>query len=82
MSQHSNVIVYTGTHCHYCAQLKSYLKDQKIDFEEKNIEENDNYAEELWNMGMRSVPVTVIGETKILGFNPTRVEKTLAKVHN
>jgi glutaredoxin-like protein NrdH len=66
----SNVIVYSGTNCPYCAQLKKYLNEQNIAFEERNVE--------LHNLGMSSIPVTVIGENTILGLNPTRIKKALA----
>lgn len=78
MTNHAPVIVYTSTTCHYCSQLKKYLKEQNVAYEERNIDLNDNYAEELWNTGMRSVPVTVIGDTKILGFNQIQLNKALA----
>ncbi|MEK3719438.1 MULTISPECIES: glutaredoxin family protein [Paenibacillus] len=74
----ANVIVYTGNHCPYCNQLKKYLNEQNIAFEERNVETNDQYADELQNMGMSSIPVTVIGEHTILGMNTTRIKKALA----
>lgn len=82
MPQPAEVIVYSSTHCQYCARLKSYLQDQNIAYEERNVDTNDEYAEELWNTGMRSVPVTIIGETKILGFNPAQMQKALAQQQN
>lgn len=78
MSNTSNVIVYSSANCPYCTQLKNYLKDQQIDFEERNISLNDEYAEELQSMGISSVPLTVIGEHKILGMNITRLKQALA----
>ncbi|SFL94812.1 Glutaredoxin [Paenibacillus sp. 1_12] len=74
----ANVIVYTGNHCPYCTQLKKYLTEQNVVFEERNVETNDQYADELQNMGMSSIPVTVIGEHRILGMNTTRIKKALA----
>lgn len=74
----SQAIVYSSTNCHYCAQLKQYLKDQGIAYEERNIDTNEAYAQELRELGMMSVPVTVIGETTILGLNPSRIKKALA----
>lgn len=78
MTNHTPVIVYTSTTCHYCAQLKKYLKERNVPFEERNIDQNEQFAEELWNTGMRSVPVTVIGDAKILGFNQIQLNKALA----
>lgn len=73
-----NVIVYSSTHCGYCKQLKKYFTEQNIAFEERNIDEKEQYADELRGMGMNSVPVTVIGEERILGMNLTKIKKALA----
>ncbi|MBB3111283.1 glutaredoxin [Paenibacillus phyllosphaerae] len=74
----ANAIIYTSTHCNYCKNVKQFLTDKGVAFEERNIDQNEAYAEELWNTGMRSVPVTVIGESKILGFNQTQLNKAIA----
>jgi glutaredoxin len=72
-------IVYSSTNCHYCAQLKQYLQDQGVTYEERNIDTSEEYAKQLSNLGMMSVPVTVIGEMTILGLNPSRIKKALAR---
>ncbi|MGZ0052414.1 glutaredoxin family protein [Brevibacillus gelatini] len=71
-------IVYSSTNCGFCKQLKTYLAEQNISFEERNIDEKEEYAQELSRLGVMSVPLTVIGEKKILGFNPNRIKKVLA----
>ncbi|MDD9266150.1 glutaredoxin family protein [Paenibacillus sp. GCM10023248] len=76
----SNVIVYSSTNCPYCQQLKKYLTDQQVAYEERNIDLNDQYGQELHDMGLMSLPVTVIGEHKILGLNVTKLKKALAEV--
>lgn len=76
----SNVIVYSKNNCPYCVQLKKYLNEQNVAFEERNIEENDAFGEELQSLGIMSLPLTVIGEHKILGMNVTRLKKALAEV--
>ncbi|WP_248930710.1 glutaredoxin family protein [Paenibacillus hamazuiensis] len=81
MSVNSCVTVYSGTDCIYCAQLKEYLNQQNIVFVEKNIDLNEQYAAELKEMGMATVPLTVIGDKKILGLNPTRIKKALAELN-
>ncbi|MFL1673710.1 glutaredoxin family protein [Paenibacillus dendritiformis] len=72
------VIVYTSTYCQYCSQVKKFLGERNVEFEERNIDKDEKYGEELWNTGMRSVPVTLIGETKILGFNQIQLNQALA----
>ncbi|MBQ4901127.1 glutaredoxin family protein [Paenibacillus sp. Marseille-P2973] len=73
-----NVIVYTSTNCPHCRQVKSFLGEKGVAFEERNIEQNEEYAQQVWDMGMRAVPVTLIGEHRILGMNKTQFEKALA----
>ncbi|WGV61439.1 glutaredoxin family protein [Brevibacillus brevis] len=74
----AQAIVYSSTHCNFCQQLKSYLTEQNISFEERNIDEKEEYFQELSRLGVMSVPLTVIGEKQVLGFNPTRIKKALA----
>lgn len=79
MSEGNKAIVYTSTYCPYCTQVKNYLTEQNVEYEERNVDKDEKYAEELWNTGVRSVPVTVIGESKIVGFNRTQLEKAIAQ---
>lgn len=72
-----SAIVYTSTHCQYCKQVKSFLTDKGVEFEERNIDQDERFAEELWNTGMRSVPVTFIGDARILGYNLTQLTRAL-----
>ncbi|WP_412101860.1 glutaredoxin family protein, partial [Paenibacillus larvae] len=72
-----NVIVYSSTHCTYCNQVKQFLDSKGVVFEERNVDTNERFAGELYNMGMRSVPVTVIGSKKIVGMNPTAIGQAL-----
>lgn len=71
-------IVYTSTNCPHCRQVKSFLNDKGVEFEERNIEQNDDYAQQVWDMGLRAVPVTVIGETRIVGMNKLQFDKALS----
>jgi glutaredoxin-like protein NrdH len=73
-------IVYSSTNCSFCKQLKSFLEEQNIAYEERNIDENEAYREELARLGMMSVPLTLIGDKQILGFNPNRIKNALASL--
>lgn len=80
MSTINPVVVYTSTHCNYCKQVKSFLSERGVAYEERNVDQKDEYAEELWHTGMRSVPATVIGEHRILGFNQTQLNAALTEL--
>lgn len=74
----AQAIVYSSTNCNYCKQLKTYLEEQNISYEERNIDESEEARQELSKLGIMSVPLTLIGEKQILGFNPNRIKKALA----
>ncbi|MFP4045702.1 MAG: glutaredoxin family protein [Candidatus Aenigmatarchaeota archaeon] len=72
------VKVYTTPTCPYCDQLKSWLKENDIDFEEFNVQENKEKAKEMiQKTGQRGVPQTIIGDEAIIGFQPGKIEKVL-----
>ncbi|MEF2967525.1 glutaredoxin family protein [Paenibacillus sp. M1] len=73
------VIVYTSTNCSHCHQVKSYFSEKGVPYEERNIRQNDEYAQQVWDMGIRVLPVTLIGEHRIPGMNKARFEQALAE---
>lgn len=56
------------------------LSEKGVSYEERNVEQNDDFAQQVWDMGVRAIPVTVIGEHKIVGMNKTQFDKALATV--
>lgn len=74
----SEVIVYSTTWCGFCHQLKSWLKEQGIEFEEIDIEADQNAAREVVEATKQmGVPVTKVGETYIVGFDRPKLEAAL-----
>lgn len=74
----AQAIVYSINNCTNCEQVKDNLTEQNVSFEERNVEENEAYFEELQALGYMSLPVTVIGEYVILGNDTTWFNKALA----
>jgi glutaredoxin-like protein NrdH len=75
------VIVYSQEGCRPCTEVKLWLKDKGIDFEERNIRENPTYLNEIVDLGASATPATVIndanGKEVILGFDLDRFEEIL-----
>lgn len=75
------VIVYTQEGCGPCTAEKLWLKDQGVDFEERNIRENPQYLNEIVDIGASATPATVVedenGKEVILGFDQERLQKVL-----
>ena len=57
--------------------VKEFLSREGHPFETKNIEEDDAAYDELMKLGARSVPVTVIGDQVITGFDQARLREAL-----
>jgi len=72
------VIVYSTTSCPYCVMLKEWLKKHKVEFEEKDVGEDIEAAQEMVKKsGQMGVPVTDIDGEIIIGFDVARLKKAL-----
>jgi glutaredoxin len=58
--------------------VKEFLSRAGQTFEVKNIEEDDQAYDELLALGARSVPVTLIGDRMITGFDQAQLRSALA----
>ena len=71
------IIVYSAVYCPGCHAVKNFLKEHNIEFEERDIGQNEKYKKELQNMGHNSIPVTLIDDEKIVGFDVEKIKKAL-----
>jgi glutaredoxin len=75
------VIIYSQDTCPPCHAEKLWLKENGIEFEERDIRQNDQYLHELIGLGAAATPATVIKdedrEDVILGFDQTQLAELL-----
>ncbi len=50
-----------------------------MEFTAKNVDEDDRAYDELLALGFRAVPVTVIGDQKVKGFDPVALRRALGR---
>ena len=74
-----NVVVYTSSTCPYCTLAKDYLTEKGVEYEEKNISTSREAREELMAKGHTGVPVVIIDEEEIVGFDKTKIDTLLDK---
>ena len=55
-----------------------YLSQKGIPFTEKNVARDPGAVQELMSMALRSLPVIVIGDKRLSGFNPKAIDAALA----
>lgn len=70
--------VFTTPSCPYCVTLKQYLKDHNIEFEEIDVAENREAAEEMiQKSGQMGVPVIEINGEIVVGFDKEKISQLL-----
>ena len=58
--------------------MKEFLSQKDIPFLDKNIRTDPKALEELRAMGFSSIPITVIGEQRIVGFDTAKISAALS----
>jgi glutaredoxin-like YruB-family protein len=74
------ITIYSADWCAFCHAAKDYLTKKGAKFEEKNVEENQQYAmESVQKSGQMGIPVLDIDGEIIIGFDRPRIDAALAK---
>ncbi len=72
------VKVYSTPVCPYCEMAKDFLKENNVPFEEIDVSKNKDAAVEMIEKsGQMSVPVIIIGDEVIVGFDREKMRKAL-----
>lgn len=74
----SGVVVYTTSWCGWCRKTIAWLNEQGVAFENRDIERNPAWRDELIEKtGGTSIPVVEIDGELIRGFSPDRMAELL-----
>lgn len=72
--------VYSTPQCPWCRKVKEYLKDKGVEFENINVAENHEKAQEMVEKsGQMGVPVIDINGKIVLGFDKDNIDMLLEK---
>ena len=58
--------------------MKEFLSREGVAFTAKNVDEDDRAYDELIALGVRTVPLTIIGERAITGYDPAALKSAIA----
>lgn len=77
----SKVTIYTTPTCAFCHALKQWLEQKQIEFEEVDVFQNQQAAQEMvQKTGQMGVPVTIIDDDRyIVGFDRDKLEEALKR---
>jgi glutaredoxin 3 len=73
------VKIYTTPTCGYCHQAKAFFTQTGVPFEEVDVSADRAAAQEMVDLtGQMGVPVIVIGDEVIIGFDRARIQQLIA----
>ncbi len=73
-----NIKVYSTNSCPWCVRAKEYLRDNNIEFEEKNVQLDRSAAMEMFKKtGQGGVPVIDIDGDIVIGFDKEMIDGLL-----
>ena len=58
--------------------MKEFLSREGVAFTAKNVDEDDRAYDELIARGFRTVPLTIIGERAVKGYDPAALKSAIA----
>jgi glutaredoxin 3 len=72
------VVVYSTPTCSHCVSVKKYLKEKGVDYTDLNVAEDQAArAEMIEKTGRMAVPVIMVDDEVVVGFNKTKLDELL-----
>ena len=71
------VIIFTSSSCPWCNRVKQYLKDNNFRYRDVNVERDPEGARELRRRNILGVPVVLINNHPVVGFDKAKIDKLL-----
>ena len=69
--------VYTSNTCPYCTLAKDYLNEKGVEYTERNVQTDAEARKELMEMGHMGVPVLIIGDEEVVGFDKDKIDELI-----
>ncbi len=72
------VVVYSTPTCHFCNLAKEYFKTHNVPFESFDVStDREKQMEILDKTGQMGVPVILIGDDVVVGFDKPKIDQLL-----
>ena len=73
-----SVTIYTTPTCPFCEQAKKFMRERGVSYTEHDVMEDLKKRDEMVELsGQMGVPVIVMGEQVLIGFNPEELGRAL-----
>ncbi len=72
------VTIYSTPSCHFCHMAKEFFKEKNVPYTEYDVAGNvEKRKEMIEKSGQMGVPVIIIGDDLIVGFNKPKISELL-----
>lgn len=72
-----NVTIFTSNTCAYCKMAKEYMDEKGVSYVEKNVSTDAEARQELMSKGFMGVPVIMVDDETVQGFDKARLDSLL-----
>ena len=73
-----NITIYSTPTCHFCHMAKNFFKENNVAYTEHNVASDlEKRKEMMEKSGQMGVPVILIGDELVVGFNQPKIAKLL-----
>jgi len=74
----NKVTIYSTPSCHFCHMAKDFFKEKGVEFEDFDVAQDLNKRKEmLEKSGQMGVPVIIIKDQIVVGFNRQKIVELL-----
>jgi glutaredoxin len=76
--RNDSITMYSTAWCPHCKRAKAYFARKGVGFREVDIEASDAGRREFEEYGGKGVPLIIVGERRMRGFDPDAMDRLLA----
>lgn len=76
-----NVAIYSTPSCHFCQMTKEFFAENGVEYTNYDVSKDLERRQEMFNItSQMGVPVTVIGDDVVIGFDKGKLSELLGIV--
>lgn len=76
----TRVVVYGTATCPYCIKARAYLNERHVAFGDFDLSTSEKVRTDFAKLGGTKVPVILIGNRRLVGFDKDAIDAALAKL--
>src|SRR5437762_8292097 len=78
-SRSQSITMYSTSWCPHCKRARAYFAEHGIGYEDIDVEANEKNSAQFKELGGGGVPLIIVGDKAMRGFDPGRMDALLKK---